>query len=78
MRVLIVTITMLIVTPAFAFTEQQARACYPDAIRLCGAPTDYHRIAGAEQQKQLYKCMVAHAFALSSGCLSAFLTRSEK
>ena len=60
--------------PAHAFDKQQATACYPDAVRLCGAPKNYRRWYGLSKDRKaaIVTCMVAHAFSLSHECLSGF------
>lgn len=55
-------------TPAYCYTEQQARACFSDALRFCASEIpDVQRIA---------KCLRSKRSALSSGCALIF-TRSQ-
>ena len=56
--------TVLMIAPAFAYTDEQVRACTPDVMRLCSdAIPDEGRVT---------KCMVQKKKQISLACLLAF------
>lgn len=56
---------------ARAYTVKQAAACYPDAVRLCGAPRDWRKTT-LGQRIEIIGCMIAHQGELSPRCKKAF------
>ena len=54
-----------------AYTPAQAAACYPDAVRLCGAPRDWRKL-GSLQKAEVIACMIIKQSELSQRCLAAF------
>ena len=56
--------TILVPLPAIAYTQQEADACTPDAMRLCGeAIPDVSRVA---------QCLAAKKRQLSPACTAVF------
>ena len=59
-----VLLTVLMVGPAFAYTDEQVAACTPDVMRLCsGAIPDQGRII---------KCMMQKKKQVSLACMMTF------
>jgi hypothetical protein len=57
-------LTVMMITPAFAYTDEQVSACTPDVMRLCSdAIPDEGRIT---------KCMVQKQKHVSAACKMAF------
>ena len=56
--------SVLMITPTFAYTDEQVQACTPDVMRLCSdAIPDEGRVT---------KCMVQKKKHISLACLLAF------
>ena len=56
--------SVLMITPAFAYTDEQVRACTPDVMRLCSdAIPDEGRVT---------KCMMQKKKQISLACLITF------
>ena len=56
--------SILMITPTFAYTDEQVRACTPDVMRLCSdAIPDEGRVT---------KCMVQKKKQISLACLLTF------
>jgi hypothetical protein len=59
-----VLLTVLMISPAFAYTDEQVAACTPDVMRLCSdAIPDEGRIV---------KCMMQKKKQVSMACMMAF------
>ena len=57
-------LTVMMITPAFAYTDEQVSACTPDVMRLCSdAIPDEGRIT---------KCMIQKQKQVSAACMMAF------
>ena len=57
-------ISIMMMTPAFAYTDEQVSACTPDVMRLCSdAIPDEGRIT---------KCMIQKQKQVSAACIVAF------
>ena len=69
--VVALVLACLIAGDAHAYSRRQGEACYPDAVRLCGAPRDYKALTAAARV-ELIACMIAHYAQLSRRCLAAF------
>jgi hypothetical protein len=73
---LIVAIPALVIAPAAAagrhVTKTQVSACYPDAIRLCGAPRDPKISIGIGERLRIIACMFAHVGEVSQRCKQSF------
>jgi hypothetical protein len=58
---LLLLTAMMIITPAFAYTDEQVQACTPDVMRLCaGAIPDQGRIT---------QCMIQKKKQVSATCM---------
>ena len=56
--------SLLMITPTFAYTDEQVRACTPDVIRLCSdAIPDEGRVT---------KCMMQKKKQISLACILTF------
>ena len=56
--------TVLMITPTFAYTDEQVAACTPDVMRLCSdAIPDEGRIT---------KCMIQKKKQISTACMLVF------
>jgi len=57
-------VSVMMITPAFAYTDEQVSACTPDVMRLCSdAIPDEGRIT---------KCMIQKKRQVSVACMMAF------
>jgi hypothetical protein len=57
-------LTVLMIAPAYSYTDEQVAACTPDVMRLCSdAIPDEGRIV---------KCMMQKKKQISMGCMMAF------
>jgi hypothetical protein len=57
-------VSIMMMTPAFAYTDEQVSACTPDVMRLCSdAIPDEGRIT---------KCMIQKKRQVSAACMMAF------
>ena len=59
---LLVSITMI--TPAFAYTDEQVTACTPDVMRLCAD--------AIPDQGRITKCMIQKKKQISAACMMVF------
>jgi hypothetical protein len=56
--------TVLMVTPTFAYTDEQVAACTPDVMRLCSA--------AIPDQGRITKCMIQKKKQISTACMLVF------
>jgi hypothetical protein len=55
-------LTVLMVAPAFAYTDEQVAACTPDVMRLCSD--------AIPDQSRIIKCMMQKKKQVSSACIT--------
>jgi hypothetical protein len=56
--------TVLMITPTFAYTDEQAAACTPDVMRLCSD--------AIPDQGRITKCMIQKKKQISTACMLVF------
>jgi hypothetical protein len=56
--------TVLMVTPAFAYSDQQVAACTPDVMRLCSD--------SIPDEARITKCMIQKRKQISAACMQVF------
>jgi len=54
----------MMITPAFAYTDEQVSACTPDVMRLCAADIP--------DEGLITKCMIKKQKQVSAACMMAF------
>jgi hypothetical protein len=57
-------LTVLTTAPAFAYTDEQVRACTPDVMRLCSE--------AIPDQGKITKCMIQKKKQISAACMMVF------
>ena len=57
-------LTVLMVTPAFAYTDEQVAACTPDVMRLCSD--------AIPDEARIIKCMIQKKKQVSMACMMTF------
>ena len=54
-------VAIMLITPAFAYTDEQVQACTPDVMRLCASEIP--------DQGRITKCMIQKKSQVSSTCM---------
>jgi hypothetical protein len=57
-------LTVLTAAPAFAYTDEQVRACTPDVMRLCSE--------AIPDEGKITKCMIQKKKQISTACMLVF------
>ena len=57
-------ISIMMMTPAFAYTDEQVSACTPDVMRLCSD--------SIPDEGRITKCMIQKHKQVSAACMIAF------
>ena len=61
--------TVLMITPTFAYTDEQVSACTPDVMRLC--------MDAVPDQARITKCMIQKKSQISKACMMVFRPMSS-